>query len=78
MSKIIEVPYDIGTEVYYVCAWGVESGVIGHYTVLSDVIYAHDKDDCLLGSIEELHNNYDDAYEEWQDRFGKDNAEHGE
>lgn len=66
----VELPYDIGTEVYYVRAWGVESGVISHYEILKDVIYAYDKYCCLLSKIQDLHNNYDDAYEEWEDRYG--------
>lgn len=66
----VELPYDIGTEVYYACAWGVESGVISHYEILKDVIYAYDKGGFLLSNIQDLHNNYDDAYEEFEDRFG--------
>lgn len=68
----IELPYNIGTEIYYVCAWGIESGVINRYEILEDVIYAYDKDGCLLSDIQDLHNNYEDAYEEWEDKFGNE------
>lgn len=75
MSKTIELQFDIGTKVYYVCAWGVESGTISRYEITENEIYVFDKDGCLLSTVEELHNNYDDAYEEWCDRFGKDSED---
>lgn len=68
---IIEL-FDIGTEVYYLSPKGVESGVIDYYVISKDIICAYDKDGCLLSDIQDLHNNYEDAYEEWEDKFGNE------
>lgn len=71
----VELPYDIGTRVYYVCAWGIESGVIDYYEILKEVIFAYDKEGCLLSNIQNLYSNYDVAYKEWEKRYiNKENS----
>ena len=68
---IIEFPYEIGTEVYYACAWGVESGVIGHYEVFKDAVYAMDENGSMLSCIEDLHDSYESAYEEYESKYAE-------
>lgn len=65
----VELPYEIGTKVYYACAWGIEDGVIGYYEIFKNAVYARDKEGRMLARIENLRDNYEDAYALYESKY---------